>query len=384
MVPEIKTVPLLQLASGDRLSLQVYRYVGRYPGKKIYIQANLHGAELAGNAVIHEVLAGLQTLDDADLRGEIWLVPLCNPLGVNQRSHHFATGRYNPYDGRDWNRIFWDYEKQVDRSCLQQFAQTHLKASLATLQSAYRHTIHQQFLADQQQQAQGGGAPIHHRYRNCLQSLALDADTVIDLHSSSNDGLTYLYYGGDRHLGAALFGLDLAIQLDRYDGDAFDEAFIKPWLALERELEILGRSLRFDLEAYTLELGSAMQMQPDSVERGVQGIQAYLYEKQVITQRWTTPLPLATPQLYRASDIQRYYAPTGGIVRSRVSLGDRVAQGQVLCEILQVPKGGDDYPQLMEMRAMQAGLVLDRGINQAVNEGEYVLALLLESSTESR
>jgi len=99
------------MASGDRLLLQVYRFVGHKPGKKVYIQANLHGAEIAGNGVIFELLETLQELRSECLWGEIWLLPVCNPFGVNQRSHHFASGRYNPYDGQDWNRMFWDYEQ---------------------------------------------------------------------------------------------------------------------------------------------------------------------------------------------------------------------------------------------------------------------------------
>ncbi len=108
----ISKVPLLQLASGDRLSLQLYKFTGAKPGKKAYIQANLHGAEISGNAVINELIQFLIALEPRQLNGEIWLVPVCNPIGINQRSHHFSTGRYNPYDGKDWNRIFWDYEKE--------------------------------------------------------------------------------------------------------------------------------------------------------------------------------------------------------------------------------------------------------------------------------
>jgi predicted deacylase len=54
------------------------------------------------------------TLDNSQLVGEIWLVPVCNPLSTNQRTHYFSTGRYNTYDGKDWNRIFWDYEKECE------------------------------------------------------------------------------------------------------------------------------------------------------------------------------------------------------------------------------------------------------------------------------
>ena len=100
MIPHISTIDLLKLASGDVLSLQVYKFVGEQSGKKAYIQANLHGAEIVGNAVISQSIEFLSQLDRSRLRGEIWLVPVCNPLGVNQRSHFFSTGRFNSYDGK--------------------------------------------------------------------------------------------------------------------------------------------------------------------------------------------------------------------------------------------------------------------------------------------
>jgi hypothetical protein len=34
--------------------------------------------------------------------------------------------------------------------------------------------------------------------------------------------------------------------MNEYDGDAFDEAFMKPWLALEKKLAQLGKTIQFD------------------------------------------------------------------------------------------------------------------------------------------
>ena len=110
MLPTIESFDLLTMASGDTLSLQVYKFIGDRPGKKIYIQANLHGGEIVGNAVIQQLIDYLLSVEQERIQGEIWLVPVCNPLGTNQRSHFFATGRFNSYDGKNWNRIFWDYE----------------------------------------------------------------------------------------------------------------------------------------------------------------------------------------------------------------------------------------------------------------------------------
>jgi uncharacterized protein len=181
VIPVIETLPLLQLASGDRLTLQVYKFVGAKPGKKAYIQANLHGGEIAGNAVIAELITILRGLEPDQLTGELWLVPMCNPMGVNARSHHFASGRFNSYDGRDWNRIFWDYETQGDD--ILAFAKTHLDRDLHTIQQIYRQTILARFAQLGAQIHSPAGVPQDEKYRYCLQSLCLDADYVIDLHT---------------------------------------------------------------------------------------------------------------------------------------------------------------------------------------------------------
>jgi hypothetical protein len=78
MLPIISTISLRQMASGDRLFLQVYKFIGANPGKKVYIQSNLHGAEISGNAVIHQLIEFLLSINDTDLVGEIWLIPVCN------------------------------------------------------------------------------------------------------------------------------------------------------------------------------------------------------------------------------------------------------------------------------------------------------------------
>ena len=89
------------------------------------------------------VINFLITLDKTQLTGEILLVPVCNPLGVNQRSHYFSSGRYNLYDGKDWNRIFWDYEKTG--ADISQFAQDNQDLEQDEIQAKYRQTILNQF-----------------------------------------------------------------------------------------------------------------------------------------------------------------------------------------------------------------------------------------------
>jgi uncharacterized protein len=376
MQPNITTVPFHHLASGDVLSLQLYRFGdssrGSKAGPKVYIQSNLHGAEIVGNAVIEQLIEWLTTLEPDQFQGEVWLVPACNPLSTNQRTHYFSTGRFNPYDGKDWNRIFWEYE--TDPQSLLSFAQSQLELDRATIETNYARLIQTQFAKLAEKLRSPSGAPLSEHYRFHLQSLCLDAEYLIDIHSTSNQGLDYLYCFPHREQSAQFFGLNWGILIDQYDGDAFDEAFIKPWLALENCFAQLGRSLYFDREAWTLELGNGMQMKPESIQKGVSGIQNYLLQKQVIRgvpiNSSDSKLPL---YLTCNSEVKKYYAPYGGMVYPTVSLGEAVVQGQVLYKLHCFNKQAQ-VPVRIEVIAVQKGIVYDLASNQAVNLGEYVLA----------
>lgn len=375
MIPTISTIPIQHLASGDRLFIQVYKFAGTKPGKKAYLQSNLHGAEIVGNGIIHQLINFFITLDERQLTGEIWLVPACNPLSTNQRNHNFATGRYNIYDGKDWNRIFWDYEKESED--LEAFAKSQLALKPAEIRQNYLQRILACFEKELQKIQSPSGLPFNERYRYQLQSLCLDANYVIDIHSSSNQAIDYLYCFQSREESAKAFLLDSGILMNEYDGDAFDEAFMKPWLALEKKLAQLGKSVQFDLESWTLECGSGMQMNPESVSKGVLGIKNYLVQKEMLK---IPDFPLAETASHQVnltvkSQVKKYYAPVGGMIQSRVKLGSSITAGQMLYQLLVFNKDGE-LPKVIDVCAQADGLVFDISTNHAVNEGEYVLSVM--------
>ncbi|MEH2387615.1 MAG: succinylglutamate desuccinylase/aspartoacylase family protein [Nostoc sp.] len=374
MLPVIESIVLRQMASGDRLYLQVYKFIGAKAGKKVYIQSNLHGAEIAGNAVIYQLIEFFLTINDSDLAGEIWLVPVCNPMGTNERSHHFSPGRYCVYEAKDWNRIFWDYEKQADD--LVAFTKSQLHLDLEVVRQNYLTRIKQEFAKTLEKINSPGSVPYTELFSYKLQNLSLDADYLIDLHSSTNQALDYLYYFRNREDSAKYFGLDFGILLDKYDGDAFDEAFIKPWLALEACFKDLGREIKFDVEAWTLELGTGMQINPDSVAKGVRGVKNYLAQKCVL-QITDLSDEIKNHEMTFASSSNRkkYYAIAGGMIQSRIELGSYVKAGEKLYQILSFNKEGK-LPSVIDVCAQKDGLVYDVATNQAVNEGEFVLGII--------
>ena len=348
---------------------QVYKFVGEQAGKKAYIQANLHGAEIVGNAVIQQLINYLTALDSDQLRGEIWLVPVCNPLGVNQRSHFFSTGRFNSYDGKNWNRIFWDYQSEAED--LKQFAQSQLNKPVTEIRRNYLAQIKQAWAAELDRISLPRSVPISRQYRYQLQSLCLDADYVIDIHSSSNQAINYTFGFREKIESVKYLLLDYAVLMDEYDGDAFDEAFLKPWLALEKELANFGHTVQFDIEAWTLELGSGMVMNPDSVATGFAGIKNYLTYKQMLSGE----LKQQDTTLVSKHKINSYYAPTGGMIKSRLPLATRVKSGEQIYQLLSFNKQGTN-PEIIAIHAETSGIVFDISTNQCVNQGEYVMDIL--------
>ena len=371
MIPSIVNIDLAKLASGDTLSLQIYKFIGKQPGKKVYIQSNLHGAEIVGNAVIQQLIEFFSGLNNNQIKGEIWLVPVCNPLGTNQRSHCFSTGRFNSYDGADWNRIFWDYEKECQD--LDDFARSQLDYSPEIIRKNYLEKITSAWQQELDKIKQPSSVSYNHLYRSQLQSLCLDADYLIDIHSLSNQGLDFLFCFQGREKSASYFLLEHGISLQEYKGYTFDEAFLKPWLALEKKLAELGKDVQFDLESWTLELGAGMRMEPHSVHTGVAGIKNYLAYKQVL---YSADSPTSkTIKLSQKDDFKNYYAPTGGMIRSRLPLGTNIHQGDLLYQILSFNKQ-KKLPEIVNVCAEEDGLIFGTSTNECVNQGEYVLELL--------
>ncbi len=369
MKPQQQLIDLQTLASGDVLQLQTYQFKGKTGNKKVYIQANLHGAEIVGNAVIYELIQFLSQLKPEDIAGEILLVPFCNPLGVNQRSLFFSTGRYNPYDGNNWNRIFWDYVDE--KPDFDTFVSQNINLSKSVIQDNYRQQIISKFKQKIKQQTARGLSFSQH-YRNQLHLLSLSADYVIDIHSSSIEAIDYLYCFEQRQKSADYFLLDYAILMNKYDGYAFDEAFLNPWLVLEKKFAKQRRNIVFDLESWTLELGSGMRVNENSVTKGVKGIVNYLASKNVINQ--VVKLPTKTTTFIPKNTVKSYYASTGGIIRNRLGAGTKVKHGDILCQILSFGKN-NSQPEVIEIESINRGIIYDVSINDTVNQGEYILGI---------
>lgn len=113
------------------------------------------------------------------------------------------------------------------------------------------------------------------------------------------------------------------------------------------------------IPAVTLEAGEPGRFQPEEVAHGVKGINTLLNKLGMIShvRLWGTPQPI-----YYASDWIR--ADAGGILFSRVKLGDEVKKGQVLGTITD-PINNDRSV----IHAPEDGRILGMALNQVVIPG---------------
>lgn len=89
-------LPVSERYTGDSISLPVRVIRGKKEGPKVFVTAAIHGEELNGLGVVHELMCG----EPVELeRGTLALLPVVNIFGVETQS------RYMP-DRRDLNRCF--------------------------------------------------------------------------------------------------------------------------------------------------------------------------------------------------------------------------------------------------------------------------------------
>lgn len=88
--------------SGNELVITKYIIDSEQKGKNIYIHSGIHGGEIT-YYVIEKLF---NYLKENLIEGKIVLVPCANPLSWLQRNYFYTHGKFNLYDGNDWNNYF--------------------------------------------------------------------------------------------------------------------------------------------------------------------------------------------------------------------------------------------------------------------------------------
>lgn len=332
---------------GTTRRLTIHRF-GTGSGPKAYIQAGLHAGELPGLVVARHLLDHLIRLDAQGLvTGQIVLVPMANPIGLDQVLLGGHVGRFDLATGVNFNRAFADLGDRV--------ADGLRPGDLGSDADANRRLL-QQALA----QAAAALQPRTEAdaLRKLLLSHAVDADYVLDLHCDS-EAVMHLYTTpACWPLGVA----DLAARLDaravflaeQSGGEPFDEVCSTPWDRLRARHGGPDTPIPVGCSAVTVELRGETDVDDGMAAADAAALIDHLAWRGIIS----APVPampdlsdLATP----LAGVDRVRALVGGVALYHVALGDHVRAGDPVATILD-PASGDRHA----CHATSDGLVWSR------------------------
>ncbi|GIU43390.1 succinylglutamate desuccinylase [Shewanella sairae] len=318
-----------ELATGQALSVPVFHMPAKdSAAAKVFIQANVHGAEVQGNAVIFQLM---KQLEQMDVQGEVTLLPLANPLGINQKSGEFTLGRFDPITGVNWNREY--LEHNID---IASWYQQHHHLSDQALIDAYRIQLIESCHAHLNSE---WGVTTGKRLAVTLQSMAHAADIVIDLHTGPKS-CKHMYCPEYDVESASFFSIPFTLVIPNDFGGAMDEAAFCPWWQLSEYARSQGHDLAVAVSAFTLELGSQERIDMDDALNDAQGILAYLSHRGVVAEKVTAAeMPRSACYL---KDYKKFHAPAAGMVEYKAELGHMLYSGKPLANVLRLDRYGTD------------------------------------------
>ncbi len=337
MTPE--TVPLPGSA-GTRHELLVRRYGTPGARPKVHIQAGLHADEMPGVLTAHHLCA---LLAQADVVGEVIVLPLANPLGLGQWVLGGAIGRFSLADGMNYNRGYprlWEPAGDALAGRLGQDEAANGELARAALRDAAA--------------ALPAVTPEDH-LRRALLRLAIDADFVWDLHCDGQATMhlyTHTATAGAAMPLARLLGADAVLVADESGDDPFDEACSRTGPALRARFP--GHPLPPGCMAVTVELRGRADVDDALAGADAQALLGALRHLGAVAGE-PPPLPPAVCAPTPLAAVEPVVAPVGGVIAYRCTHGDRVEAGEVVAEMVDAATG-----QRTPVLAQAAGLLFSR------------------------
>ncbi|AQL39051.1 succinylglutamate desuccinylase/aspartoacylase family protein [Pseudomonas syringae] len=351
------THDLLSPVPGTGRHIHSFHYGPQQGTSKVYIQASLHADELPGMLVAWYLKQRLAELENAGrLLGEIVVVPVANPIGLEQVLMDTPLGRYELESGQNFNRWFSDLSAQVGDD---------IEARLTDDPQQNRALVRASLLAALN--AEPATTQLH-SLRLTLQRLACDADMVLDLHCDF-ESVEHLYTTPEawpkveplsRYLGAqaSLLATDSG-------GQSFDECFTLVWWQLQQRF---GERFPIPMGSFsvTLELRGQGDVNHALASRDCQAIIHYLIDAGVIDGELPPPPELLYPATPLAA-VEPVATPVGGLLVFCAMPGEYVEAGQLIAEVI------DPISDAVTcIHALNAGLLYARSLRRMATAGMVI------------
>jgi len=359
MPPITSEIILPSPAPGTRRTLRVHRYGAPGARPKAYFQAALHADEIPGLLVAQHLLCGLEQAQmEGRILGEVVVVPVANPIGLGQHLNGRLLGRFDFESTGNFNRGFPDLTTGVAERLRGRLSDDP-EANVSRIREALRAA-----LTEQQSLRETSTLKL------ALLRLAVDADLVFDLHCDS-ESLLHLYASRWHSEQARLLGAELgaaAILLEEEPGGSpFDAACAGPWWKLRAAL---GEEKPIPLVCFatTVELRGQADVRDDYAAADAAALLRFLQRRGVLA---GAPglLPKARCEPTPLEGVDVLTAPAAGVLVYRKQLGERVATGEVVAELVN-PLADPPGMARVDVRAATDGLLFAHMTERLARPGQ--------------
>ncbi len=355
MVCRQEIIELPRTSPGTRRSIVVHRFGEPGSRPKAYLHAALHAQELPGIVVLDHLVGMLR---DADVRGEVVIVPFANPIGLAQQVMMETPGRYDLDTGRNYNRGFPDILDEVVHVVTGRLDGGH-DVSVARVRRAALEVLERRRVLREDDVL-----------KSTLLRLSLDSDYVLDLHTAW-EALPHLFVSSLHWPDAGDLARDMESEVVIIDDGnpmmTFKSAHVLFWQGIARQFP--ASLERPGCLAAVLELRGQRDVDDHLTLPAARGLLRWLRRRGIVGGE-PGPLPPPRCQARSVAGLRRLQAKAGGIVIYTEALGKHVARGQTLAHILD-PASGARHP----VTAPVAGCLYTRRSHRLVRHGDYFCAI---------
>jgi predicted deacylase len=298
-------------------------------GPKAYIQAGLHASEIPGLLVAHYLRETLLELErDRQLLGEIVLVPVCNPIGLDQSLLSYPIGRFDLASGENFNRAFpmlADAVADALANTLTDDAAANVRAARAALA---------QCIAEVETKRPA------HALRKILLELACDADLVLDLHCDC-ESVLHVYAHPDTVADvmplSALLGAHATLYADMQPTYSFDEVAYGFWRELQKRFP--AHPLPAPVVAATIELRGQLDVSHERAKQDALAIVDYLRLRGLIDGAARVRVPDLAHEATSLDATEVVHADRPGVIVYLADVGQRLAAGEPVVDVVDPVNG---------------------------------------------
>ena len=347
--------PLLSPSLGSQKTLSSFHYGTPGSGLKIYIQASLHAEELPGMLVAHHLRTLLETAEAAgQLRGEVIVVPVANPLGLAQRLDHKPMGRFDLDTSENFNRYYPNLAQAV-WPAIQHILEDDPEANVRKVRQAMGEYLHQ-------------WTPVTElsSLRRTLLLLAHDADFVLDLHC---DCEAVMHFYAEEACWppleplARLLGSEAILLAKNSGSSPFDECLSGVWWQLNEALAAAGLAwpLPQSCCSTTIELRGEADVSHAWAQGDAQAIVKFLQHTGMLNCACAPEIPAFKCQPTPMAGSESLKAPAPGVVVFAAKVGQVMQVGELVAEIID-PLSGQSHRVLAGVAGTLYARIRDRYI----------------------